>query len=276
MNLPDVMKIQSLLICLSLFASCTNNNSEKKNPEFITNTTPTINYIVTGSLAHDTNAFTEGLLVHKGELYESTGSPKEMPQTKSIVGPVNSKTGIIDKKIELDRNKYFGEGIVFLNKKIYQLTYQTQKGFIYDIESFKKTGEFTYASKEGWGLTTDGSSLIMSDGTNIITYLNPQSFRVEKTISVANENGPVKNLNELEFINGFIYANVFNTSAIIKIDPETGQVIGKLDLSSLAKEAKLKYPPSLEMNGIAYDSTSKKIFVTGKMWPTIYEIQFDH
>jgi glutamine cyclotransferase len=176
----------------------------------------------------------------------------------------------------LDREKYFGEGIVFLNNKIYQLTYQTKKGFVYDQKNFRKIGEFTYHSKEGWGMTTDGINLIMSDGTSTLTYLDPNSFQPVKTISVTNENGPVKKLNELEFIRGFIYANVYTTSTIIKIDPQTGKEAGKLDLGSLAAEAKIKYPSALEMNGIAYDSASQKVYVTGKLWPNIYEIEFNH
>jgi glutamine cyclotransferase len=256
--------------------ACNNSDSPNKNEETTTNASTSIGYVVTQSFAHDTTSFTEGFLVHQGTLYESTGSPPEMSQTRSIIGPVDLKTGVINKKIELDREKYFGEGIVFLNNKIYQLTYQTKKGFVYDQKNFRKIGEFTYHSKEGWGMTTDGINLIMSDGTSTLTYLDPNSFQPVKTISVTNENGPVKKLNELEFIRGFIYANVYTTSTIIKIDPQTGKEAGKLDLSSLAAEAKIKYSSSLEMNGIAYDSASRKVYVTGKLWPNIYEIEFNH
>ena len=271
------MKITTVFIAfILLHVACNNSDSQNKNTESTSNPSAFISYVVTRSYAHDTTSFTEGFLVHEGTLYESTGSPIEMSQTRSIVGPVDLKTGMIDKKIELDREKYFGEGIVFLKGKIYQLTYQTKKGFVYDQKNFRKIGEFTYPSKEGWGMTTDGINLIMSDGTSIITYLDADSFQPVKTISVANENGPVINLNELEFIRGFIYANVFNTSTIIKIDPQTGKEVGRLDLSSLAAEAKIKYPASLEMNGIAYDSSSQKVYVTGKFWPHIYEIEFEH
>jgi glutaminyl-peptide cyclotransferase len=237
---------------------------------------PVINYAVTNVYPHDTTAFTEGLLMHDGKLYESTGSPNQLPQTKSLFGPVDLKTGVINKKVELDRQKYFGEGIVFLGSKVFQLTYQTKKGFIYDAETFQKLGEFTFPSKEGWGLTTDGGSLIMSDGTNNLTYLNPTTFQPSKTLQVMDENGPVSNLNELEFIGGTFYANVYTTDLVVRIDTGSGKVTGKLDLSSLTNEVKVKYPASLEMNGIAYDSASHKVYVTGKMWPNIYEISFSH
>jgi glutamine cyclotransferase len=184
------------------------------------------------------------------------------------------KTGVINKKAELDRKEYFGEGIVFLGGKLFQLTYQTRKGFVYDAKTFQKTGEFTFPSKEGWGLTTDGSSLIMSDGTSQLTYLNPTSFQIRKTLQVTDENGAVSGLNELELINGSLFANVYTKPFIVRIDTVTGNVTGKLDLSSIVNEAKVKYPASLEMNGIAFDSMSHKVFVTGKMWPNIYEISF--
>jgi glutamine cyclotransferase len=178
--------------------------------------------------------------------------------------------------VELNRQKYFGEGISFLNGKVYQLTYKSKIGFVYDAKTFKKIGDFAFASKEGWGMTTDGTSLIMSDGTSLITYLQPGGFKIIKSITVSDENGPVANVNELEFIKGFIYANIYDTNNMIKIDTATGKVVGKLDLSSLANEAKVKYPASLEMNGIAYDSTIGKVYVTGKMWPYIFQIEFNH
>ena len=240
------------------------------------NATPAINYVVINVYPHDTTSFTEGLLIHDGKLYESTGSPAELPQTKSLFGPIDLKTGIIKPKAELDRQKYFGEGIAFLNGKVFQLTYQTKKGFVYDANTFQKLSEFTFPSKEGWGLTTDGISLIMSDGTNQLTYLDPSTYQTRKTLQVTDENGLVINLNELEFIKGSIYANVYTTPLIVKIDTSSGSVTGKLNLTSLAYEAKVKYPDALEMNGIAYDSTIGKVFVTGKMWPNIYEIAFSY
>ncbi len=176
-------------------------------------------------------------------------------------------------EVELDRKKYFGEGITFLKGKIYQLTYRSKVGFIYDAATFKSIGNFTFPSKEGWGLTNDGTSLIMSDGTNKLSYIDPSTLQVIKTISVS-ENGYVKDyLNELEYIRGYIFANIWTTNTIVKIDPSDGKVVGMLDLAALEYEARFINPDLLEMNGIAYDSTEDKILITGKLWPKIYEIK---
>jgi glutamine cyclotransferase len=228
---------------------------------------------VAAAYPHDVNSYTEGLLVHEGKLYESTGSPEDMPDTRSLLGVLDLTNGKIDVKAEIDRN-LFGEGIVFLHDKLYQLTYKSQKGFVYDAKSFKKTGEFAFSSAEGWGMTTDGQQLIMSDGTNLLTWLDPVSFKVAKQIPVTENGSPVMRVNELEYIKGFIYANVYTTDRIIKIDPATGKVVGKLDLGSLTAEAKARNPGAMELNGIAYDSVANKVYVTGKMWSTIYEIKF--
>jgi glutamine cyclotransferase len=147
-------------------------------------------------------------------------------------------------------------------------------GFIYDTAKFTKVGEFTIPSAEGWGMTTDGHSLIMSDGTSQLTWLDPATMQVTKTLPVSDNDGLIDKLNELEYINGFIYANVYTTAAIVKIDPSTGKVVGQLDLFSLANEAVSLYSGSMEMNGIAYDSATRKAYITGKMWPKVYEIEF--
>lgn len=276
---PSMNRKFTLYVLLSLLVGCTNNTEPSETTDTAgseTGSAPLINYTVRNTYPHDTTSFTEGLLVHKGQLYESTGAAQGMPQTRSLFGVVDLGTGKINTKAELDREKYFGEGITFLNGKVYQLTYQSKVGFVYDDKSFQQIGQFTFPSKEGWGMTTDGHSLIMSDGTSNLTYLNPSTYQVEKSLPVTDTNGAVTQLNELEYINGFLYANVYTTNRIVKIDPASGQVVSRLDLSSLAQEVKVKYPGSLEMNGIAYDSTRKSIYVTGKMWPHIYEITFAH
>jgi glutamine cyclotransferase len=235
---------------------------------------PEIKFTVENQYPHDITSFTEGFLFHDNKLFESTGAPENLPQAKSLFGIVDLKTGKIDVKAELDKSIYFGEGIVFLNGKVFQLTYKNQTGFIYDGKTFKNIGKFNYTNREGWGLTTDGKSLIMSDGTSYLTYLDPTNFSVIKTLDVAENDYVVEHLNELEFINGFIYANIYTTNYIVKIDPNTGDVIGKMDLSPLLYESKVRNPNLAETNGIAYDSVSKKVLVTGKFWPTIYEIKF--
>jgi glutamine cyclotransferase len=270
------MKLKALLfITLSVLAiqSCKDEEPPVEPPKQEVNTIQSINYSVKKSFVHDTSLYTEGLQYFNGALYESTGSPDYLPWAKSMIGISNLETGIFEKKIELDRTKYFGEGITFLNNKLYQLTYTTHLGFIYDAKSFKKLGTFTFGNAEGWGMTTDGQYLIMSDGSNILTYLQPDSVTPVKTLQV-NKNGmAVDQLNELEYIKGFIYANVFMTDQIVKIDPATGNVMGVLDLSSLTYEAKAKYRNAEVLNGIAYDETSNMLYITGKQWPTIYQIE---
>ncbi|MCW3106993.1 MAG: hypothetical protein JWQ09_1499, partial [Segetibacter sp.] len=173
-----------IILLLSLLTSCNNNTTEKDDPEKYGHTTPIINFSVTQYFPHDTTSFTEGLLVHNGQLIESTVSPEDLKQTSSLIGIVDLKTGKIDKKIELDKTKYFGEGIVILNGKMYQLTYKNKTGFIYDANSFKRIGKFSYPNAEGWSLTTNGSQLIMSDGTDSLTFLRPEDLRQSKILRV--------------------------------------------------------------------------------------------
>lgn len=235
-----------------------------------------INFKVVNTYPHDTKSFTEGFLFHDNQLYESTGSPDEFPETRSLIGIVDLKTGKIDVKVELDRNTYFGEGIVFFRDRLFQLTYKNQMGFIYDSGSFSKTGSFTYSNKEGWGLTTDGKSIIMSDGTNVITFLDPDSLKVIRSLGITFNGASALYVNELEYINGYLYANILTTNNIAKIDPLSGKIIGIIDLTSLFMEARKKYPGSEATNGIAWDPAKDRIFVTGKFWPFIFEIKFPH
>jgi glutaminyl-peptide cyclotransferase len=263
------------LYALFTMVACNNADNKPNASSEIDNTPPVINYNTVNAFPHDTTSFTEGFLVHDGQLYESTGYDSEFASTRSLFGPVDLKTGKIQPKVEIDKSKYFGEGIVFLNGKVYQLTYKTKVGFVYDAKTFKKLGDFTFPSVEGWGMTTDGTYLIMSDGTSNISYLDPNNFKLVKILGVSDNNGPVAAINELEYINGYIYANIYGTNYIDKIDQASGKVIGKLDLTTLVNETKTKYPDALEMNGIAYDSVAKKVYITGKMWPNIYEIKFN-
>lgn len=258
---------------------CNDNNKNfekattKSQPD---NFVPSLDYTIIRRLPHDTTSFTEGLLFHNQILFESTGSPNNLPQTKSTFGPVDLKTGKIISKVELDKSKFFGEGIVFFKNKIYQLTYKNQIGFIYDYKTYKQLGRFSFQNKEGWGFTTDGTSLIMSDGTNNLTFLDPYNLKVIKTLSVSNSGYAEDFLNELEYINGYIYANIWTKNYIVKIDPESGKVVGLLNLALLTDEAKNKNPNSDVINGIAFDSISDQIYVTGKLWNYIYQIEFPH
>jgi glutamine cyclotransferase len=237
---------------------------------------PNIGYQVVKTFPHDTTLFTEGLTVHDGQLFESTGSPQELPQTRSLVGPIDTLTGKMQNKIELNRNTYFGEGIVFLKGKLFELTYTNHVCFVYDAKTFKPVGQFNFDNKEGWSLTTDDSVLIMDDGTDKLTFIDPATYKPIKKLQVIQNGVPRDSLNELEYIKGYIYANIWQNNTIVKIDPATGKVVGTLDLTNLVFDARNKYPTAEVLNGIAYDKQTDKIFVTGKLWPTIYEIYFPH
>jgi glutaminyl-peptide cyclotransferase len=270
-----------ILVIFTLAAACTNSSNSSANSGSIAETAvsnepPVITYTVVNATPHDQNSYTEGLLMHDGKLYESSGAPAENEKTRSIVGIVDPSTGNIAVKAELDKKTYFGEGITILNDKLYQLTWTNKKGFIYDLKNFKKTGEFSFPSKEGWGMTTDGASLIMSDGSSNLTFLDPVTFKTNRILGVSDNNGPVGNINELEWVNGNILANVYQTPYIIRIDPNSGKVIGKADFSNLVNEVKLKNPDVDYMNGIAYDSSKNKIYITGKLWPNIYEVKLNN
>lgn len=260
------------LICIFLFA-CNGEPGTTDGTEDGTTYAPaTIPFSIVNEYPHDTGSYTEGLSFYNGQLYESTGATATISNNGTWIGPVEIATGKIQKKIDLG-TEWFGEGITFLNDKIYQLTYQTRKGFVYDAKTFKKLKEFTYNTDEGWGLTNDGKNLIMSDGTSSLYYLDPDSLRVQNVVSVSDNNGPIPNINELEFINGFIYANQWQTPYILKIDPSGGKVVGRMDFSTMVDQIKNQYPDAEEFNGIAYDSITKKVYVTGKKWPKMYEIK---
>lgn len=230
-------------------------------------TIPLISYSILDTFPHDTASFTEGLLFYKGELYESTG----MKGTSRIM-KVDLKTGKTTTLVNLDNN-YFGEGMVIVNDTVYQLTYQEKVGFMYSLKDFKKIGQFTFASAEGWGMTTDGKQIIVSDGTSNLFFYEPGTFKLLRQQAITENGAFASNINELEFIDGYIYANQWQSPYILKIDPTSGLVVGKLDLSEIATRIRNTYPYAELLNGIAYDSTSKKLYVTGKYWPEIYGIQ---
>lgn len=259
-------------ICLSFLSiSCT--KSDQNDYSYESNSITNIPYQILGTIPHDTNSFIEGLEFYKGTLYESSAYLKDLPNTTSSIGVVNSSSGEIDKKIVLDKNLYFSEGITILNDRIYHVTYKNRKGFIYELSSYKKIKEFNYDNEEGWGLTNDGTHIIMSDGSHNLTFFDPNLLNVIKRLSVT-ENGLIKDqLNELEFINGYIYANVWTKDQIVKIDTFSGYVVGVIDCSNLKIDATNKFPRALETNGIAFDPSDSTILITGKIWPTYYKIK---
>ena len=238
--------------------------------------TTSIQYSVINKYPHSTNSYTQGLFFDGETLYESTGSPSYLPQTESVLGILDLATGKIDTKVKLDRDIYFGEGSTILKDKIYQLTYKNQKGFVYDAKTFEQIQTFDFESREGWGLTNDGENLIMSDGTDKITYLDPNNFTSTRQFSVKYQNNPQYSLNELEYVGGYIYANIYQTNKIVKINPANGEILGILDLSQLVNQLSKENSNIAELNGIAYRASTETLFITGKLWPHIYELKLQN
>jgi glutamine cyclotransferase len=259
-------------ISIVLLAACNGPDKPADVPANPENAPPPlINYSVMKTYPHDTAYFLEGFEFYNGSLYESTGSPENYPYP-SWLGKLDLNTGKLQNPVTLDK-RYFGEGITIFKDKVYQLTYTTRKGFVYDAKTLKKLQEFTY-NTEGWGMTHDSASLIMGDGSSNLYYIDPVTFKTQKILGVVDQNGPVSNINELEYIDGFIYANQWQTPYILKIDPNSGKIVGKLNLDTLVNEVGNKFPEHDYLNGIAYNPETRTVFVTGKRWPTIYEIKF--
>lgn len=272
-------KYLSLFTCILFITACHNTQSTDDNANLApaVPVPATMNYTVTNVFPHDTGSYTEGLEWHKDALYESTGDTDYKGISK--LAKVSLTTGKDLQKILIGK-EFFGEGLTILKDKIYQMTYKEGKCFVYDVNSFKKIKEFTY-SGEGWGMTNDGTYLIMDDGSNNLYYRDPETFQVVKSVGVYDNYGPLARVNELEYVDGYIYANVWLTNSIVKIDPKTGNVIARADLTGLID----KYAPgalseedqvsNAVLNGIAYDSAGKRFFITGKLWPKLFEVKFN-
>jgi len=227
---------------------------------------PVLGIKVLKTFPHDPQAFTQGLEYYGGFLYESTGETGQ-----SSVRKIELETGKVLQKTELG-SEYFGEGLTIFRGKIYQLTWLTKVGFLYDLRTLRKLGEFHYYG-EGWGLAHDATNLILSDGTNTLRFLDPETFAVVRKLEVYDEKQAVTNLNELEYIENDIYANVWHANRIARIDAKTGQVLAWIDCSAIAAEEQ-KQPEGV-LNGIAYDSVRHRLFVTGKDWAHVYEIRVE-
>ncbi|MHB8808677.1 MAG: glutaminyl-peptide cyclotransferase [Desulfobulbaceae bacterium] len=222
-------------------------------------------YRVLRAFPHDSGAFTQGLVMADGVLFESTGL-----NGRSSLRRVDLETGAVLQSRELPR-QYFGEGVAVLGKRIIQLTWRSGVGFIYDLDTFALQRTFAYPA-EGWGLTTDGARLIASDGTATLRFLDPETFAEERRLTVVDQAVPVTRLNELEYVEGRIFANVWQTERIAIIDAQSGRVTGWLDLSGLLTPEERARPVDV-LNGIAYDQRSGRLYVTGKLWPRLFEIE---
>jgi glutaminyl-peptide cyclotransferase len=270
------------IVAISFF-SCSDPAKPHSEGETI-NTTPATNsgvpapVMLTASVIaeypHDIDAFTEGLQIHDDKLYEGTGL-----EEKSFIQVTDIKTGK-GQKYPVKDPTIFGEGINIFKDKLYQLTYQNKLVFVYDLKDLSKPIKSYPWQGEGWGMTNNGTELIISDGSagGNIRFVNPENFSVSHSIQVRDNNGPVGNINELEYIDGFIYANVWGSTYMLKIDPSNGQVVGKIETKDMLRSFYDSFPirnGDNVLNGIAYDSTKKKIYITGKNWPKIFEIRLN-
>ena len=252
--------------------STINTNNTANSPSQTTGKIPVYTYEIVKTFKHDSKAFTQGLVFHNGFLYESTGQKGD-----STVRKVEINSGRVLQKQDLS-DDYFAEGMTVLNERIYQVTWQENTAFVYDVNDFKLLKELKYQG-EGWGLTDDGTNLIMSDGTHVIRIVDPETFKTTRTLVVLDENGkPLLNLNELEYVKGEIWANVWHSEKIGKpnhiarIDPNSGKLLGWINLQGISPDD-VERDNENTLNGIAYDETSDRIFVTGKKWRNLYEIK---
>ena len=222
-------------------------------------------YRVVHTYPHDPHAFTQGLVFVDGHLYESTGI-----NGQSSLRMVDLETGRILQDQPVDR-KYFGEGLTNWGSTLIQLTWQSHTALVYDRFSFRLLGTFSYPG-EGWGLTQDGKTLILSDGTPTLRFYDPATFKLLRRVTVKDHGKPVTEINELEYIEGQVYANIWHADRIARISPRTGQVVGWIDLKGLLPESERSSPEAV-LNGIAWDAAHHRLFVTGKLWPKLFEIE---
>ncbi|UCF07096.1 MAG: glutaminyl-peptide cyclotransferase [bacterium] len=259
----NLVLITVLLACASVFHACSDSSSPV-GPDDTTQVVRYYGFSVIHEYPHDPLAFTQGLVYHGGYLYEGTGI-----NGRSALRLIEIETGTPLRSDTLD-SQYFGEGITIYQDRIYQLTWQSQTGFVYDRETFTLLETFSYDT-EGWGITHDGARLVMSDGSDTLRFLDPVTYVVLEAIAVQDSAGPVVRMNELEYIRGEIYANIWQTDRIAIISPQTGRVTGWIDLEGLL--APEDRPGAGVLNGIAYDGEGERLFVTGKLWPKLFEIE---
>ena len=251
------MRTSVILAALAACCACGTATQAEGIPEYT--------YQIVHVYPHDPQAFTQGLVYQEGVFYEGTGLPHE-----SSVRKVKLETGEVLQKRVVEGD-YFGEGIIIWKDRLLELTWQAAKGFIYDLKTFEPKGEFPYPG-EGWGLTTDGKRIIMSDGTAQLRFCDPETLRETGRINVTADGQPVTDLNELEWVKGEVFANVWQTDRIARIDPSTGKVTGWIDCRGLLTNGD-RGPETDVLNGIAYDAKGDRLFVTGKKWPKMFEVK---
>lgn len=256
-----------LLVLLAAALTAGSASADKVDIDSFTNSSiKTYGYRIINSYPHDPNAFTQGLEYDDGLLYEGTGG-----YGQSSLRRVDIQTGRVVDMVHLE-DEFFAEGIAIWKDRIIQLTWRSFQGFVWDKENLTQTGSFSYR-REGWGITSDATRLIMSDGSDALYFLDPSDYSLQGSIRVTADGEPVKGLNELEYINGMIYANLWPSTWIAIISPDTGEVTGRIDLSGIMDEGDIPKRWVDVLNGIAYDPSEDRLFVTGKLWPSLFEIE---
>lgn len=270
-------RILAAVVLIGVF-SCNNKDDDRKveDPSLVppTSNIPapvTMNFDIISQYPHDTSAYTQGLELHNGKMYEATGDNEN-----SSLRITDHKTGKVIQKHMMGAADIFGEGITILNGKIYQLTWESNKVYVYDVNNITKPVKTFEWPDQGWGITNNGKDLIVSTGSSNLYIVDPETFKIKNTIAVQTNKGPLDNLNELEYVNGVVYANIYTTNIIVKIDLESGHVLGVLYFPENFRQEELaKNPRTDYFNGIAYDSTSKSFFVTGKRWSRMFELKIN-
>jgi glutamine cyclotransferase len=263
-----------LYIFLFVFLiSCNGNKQQDKDPDIIPSVSgipapANIPVTLLSKFPHDSSAYTQGLVLHEGKMYEGTGD-----YANSSLRITNYRTGIVEKKHLMGSRQIFGEGITIFKNQIYQLTWQSHIVYVYALNNLDKPVQTFNWPYEGWGITHNGTDLIISDGSANLYFVDPSNFKVKNTVAVRDNLGSVVNLNELEYINGYVYANVYETNNIVKIDPESGHVKGIISLPGLLQQEDVVAGRTDVLNGIAYDSATGNILVTGKRWPKLFELR---
>lgn len=247
------------------FTAC--NNRDTTPPVAPENSVPVSTPGIISTLPHDTSYFTEGLEFLDSSLLESTGE-----YGTSRLVERDPRTGKVQKEVKLDK-RYFGEGITVLHDTLYQLTWKEGVVFVYDAKTLNKIKELPFKG-EGWGMTNDGKNIIVSNGSSSLYYYEPGTFKLLKVINVTENGSAVPNVNELEYVDGFVYANQWQYDYIVKIDPSNGNVVSKYDLSKVTADVKSADPAADVLNGIAYNRFTRKFYITGKNWPQMFEVQF--
>lgn len=249
-----------LLLLGGPLPSCSSNGEGSGDPE-----PESLTVRVLSSFPHDRGAFTQGLLWHEGKLFESTGL-----NGSSSLRQVNMRTGVVERKVDLE-DRFFGEGLTLIGDRLIQLTFRNETALVWNLGSFERVGQYEYQG-EGWGLCYDGQRLIMTDGSSQLSFRDPASFELLGRVNVLMNGDPVVRLNELECVDGQVYANIWMTDTIVRIDPAFGEVTARIDASGLLSAE--EKPGSDVLNGIAYLPESKTFLITGKLWPRLFEVEF--